>query len=84
VLIVDDIKLIITVVEDASEDILQRHEVKKETLYDRIDKELKDIHQAIHLSRAMPIAPSSVESVELGNDPTQLRRLADATKARLY
>jgi hypothetical protein len=38
VLTMDDIQLIITVVEDASEDILQRHKAKKETLYDRIEK----------------------------------------------
>jgi hypothetical protein len=43
VLTVDDIHLIITVVEDVSEDILQRHEAKQETLYDRIEKEIKDI-----------------------------------------
>jgi hypothetical protein len=59
VLTVDDIELIITTVEDASEDILQRHEAKQETLYDRIEKELKDIQQAIHSSRAVPTAPSS-------------------------
>jgi hypothetical protein len=50
VLTVDDVDLIITAIEDASEDILQRHEAKKETLYDRIEKELKDIQQAIHSS----------------------------------
>jgi hypothetical protein len=50
VLTVDDIELIITAVEDASEDILQRHGAKKESMYDRIEKELKDIQQAIHSS----------------------------------
>jgi hypothetical protein len=59
VLTVDDVDLIISDMEDASEDILQRHEGKQETLYDRIDKELKDIHHAIHLSHTLPIAPSS-------------------------
>jgi hypothetical protein len=47
VLTMDDIQLIITATEDASEDILQRHEDKQETWYDRIDKELKDIQQSI-------------------------------------
>jgi hypothetical protein len=50
VLTVDDVDLIIAVVEDASEDILQRHEAKQETLYERIEKELKDIQQAIYSS----------------------------------
>jgi hypothetical protein len=80
---VDDIQFIITTVEDTSEDILQRHEVMQETLYDRIEKELKDIQQAIHSSHTVPIVPSSTESVELGDEPTQLRRLVDAIEARL-
>jgi hypothetical protein len=42
-LIVDDIQLIITTIKDDREDILQRHEAKKETMYDRIEKELKAI-----------------------------------------
>ena len=79
----DDVDLIIATMEDALEDILQRHEEKQETLYDRIEKELKDIHQAIHSSRAVPTASSSTEIVELEDEPTQLRRLADATEARL-
>jgi hypothetical protein len=82
-LTVDDIQLIITVVEDASEDILQRHEAKQETWYDKIEKELKDIQQAIQSSHAVSTAPSSTESVELGDEPTQLCRLADATETRL-
>jgi hypothetical protein len=55
--------------------------VKKETLYERIDKELKDIQQAIYSSRAVPTTPSSLEIAELGDEPTQLRRLVDATEA---
>jgi hypothetical protein len=69
---VDDVDIIITAIEDASEDILYRHEAKQETLYDRIEKNLKDIQQAIHSSRVVPTAPPSVESVELGDEPTQL------------
>jgi hypothetical protein len=80
----DDIHLIITVVEEASEDILQRHEAKKEIMYGRIEKELKDIQQAIQSSCAMSTMPSSTKSVELGDEPTQLCRLADAIETRLH
>jgi hypothetical protein len=82
VLTVDDIQLIITAVEDTSEDILQRHEAKKETLYKKIEKELKDIKQALYSSHAVSTTPSSSKNVELGYDPTQLRRLVDATEVR--
>jgi hypothetical protein len=67
---VDYVYLIIEAIEDALEDILQIHEAKKETVYDRIEKDLKDIQQAIHSSHAVPTTPSSAESVELGDDPT--------------
>jgi hypothetical protein len=43
VITVDDVDLIIIVMEDASEDILQRHGAKKDTLYEQIERELKDI-----------------------------------------
>jgi hypothetical protein len=57
--------------------------VNKETLYGRLEKELKDIQQAIHSSCAVPTTPYSMENVELGDEPTQLRRLEDATEAQL-
>jgi hypothetical protein len=69
VLTVDDVDLIIAAMEDASEDILQRHGAKQETLYERIEKELKDIQQAIHSSRAVPTAPSSSKLQNWGMSP---------------
>jgi hypothetical protein len=42
-LTVDDVHLIIISIKYASEDVLQRHEAKKETMYDRIKKELKEM-----------------------------------------
>jgi hypothetical protein len=57
--------------------------VKQEELYERVKKELKEIEQAIHLSRAVPTTPSLSRVVELGDDPTQLRRCVDAVEARL-
>jgi hypothetical protein len=83
-LTVDDVNIIITTMEDASEDILQRHGAKQETMYERIEKELRDIQQAIHSSHVVPIAPPSSKIVELGDEPAQLRRLEDATEARLH
>jgi hypothetical protein len=66
--------------EDASEDILQRYGAKHEEIYGRVEKELKEVQQAIRLVRAIPTAS---QIAELGDEPAQLRRLADATEARL-
>jgi hypothetical protein len=70
VLTVDDVDIIIIAMEDASEDMLQRHGEKQETFYERIEKKLKEIQQAIHSSCAVPTAPSSSEIAKLGDDPT--------------
>jgi hypothetical protein len=59
VLTVDDIDLIITIIKDSLEDIFQRHGENQDLMYDRIEKELKDIQQDIHLSRVVSIVPSS-------------------------
>jgi hypothetical protein len=42
-----------------------------------------NIQQAIHSSCAVPATRSSTESVELGDEPSQLRSLADAIEAQL-
>jgi hypothetical protein len=57
--------------------------MKKEDLYVRVEKELKEIQHDIQVIRVAPTAPSSSKTVEFGDEPTQLRRLADATEARL-
>jgi hypothetical protein len=57
-LIEDGIGLICREMEDASEDLLQIYGVKKEELYERVEKELKEIQQAIQLICAIHIVPS--------------------------
>jgi hypothetical protein len=52
-------------------------------MYDRIEKELKTSNK-LSIQATVPTVPSSAESVELGDEPTQLRRLVDATEARLH
>jgi hypothetical protein len=43
VLIVDDIDLIIPAIEDDSVDILKKNKAKQDTMYDRIEVELKGV-----------------------------------------
>jgi hypothetical protein len=83
VLTIDDFDFIIAAVSDASQDILQNNEAKKEALYDRIMTEMRGVQQALHSSRAVSTVPLPSEEPELGDEPAQLRRLADATEARL-
>jgi hypothetical protein len=57
ILMMDDIDLIIVVVSDTSEDILHCNEAKQETMYDRIEEELKGVHQALYSSHTMYTVP---------------------------
>jgi hypothetical protein len=54
VLTMDDVDLIIAAVEDASEDILKRHEEKQEMMYDRIEV------RAERDTTSYPVEPRSV------------------------
>ena len=80
----DDIDLIITVVSDTSEDIFQQNEAKQETMYDRIEKELKGVQQALYSSHVVSTASLSSGGTKVGDEPTQLWRLSDVTKAHLH
>jgi hypothetical protein len=84
VLMMDDIDFIIVAISDTSEDILQCNEAKQETMYERIEVEMKGVQQALYSSRAVSTVPPSSEGTELGDEPAQLHRIADATKAHLH
>ena len=77
---VDDINLIIATVSDTSEDILQWNKDKHETIFDRIEAELKGVLQSLYLSRAVSTTSPSSEGIEVGYEPAQLRKLVDSTK----
>jgi hypothetical protein len=53
-------------------------------MYEKIQAELRGVQQALHSSHAVSTVPPPSEETELGDDPTQLCRLADATKAHLF
>jgi hypothetical protein len=52
-------------------------------MYDRIEAELKGVQQALYSIRALSTASFSSEGIEVGDEPAQLRRLVDVTKACL-
>jgi hypothetical protein len=41
-------------------------------MYERVEKELKEMQQAIHSICTLPTTPSSSQVVELGDEPAQL------------
>ena len=65
-----DINLIIIVVSDTSEDILHHKEEKQETMYDRIEEELKGAQKSLYCSPVVSTTPLSSEGIEVGNEIT--------------
>jgi hypothetical protein len=53
-------------------------------MYDRIETEMIGVQQALQSSRAVSTAPPPSEEPELGDEPTQLHRIVDVTKACLH
>jgi hypothetical protein len=81
---IDDFDFIIVAISNSSQDILQKNKAKQEALYERIAIELRGVQQALHSSRTVCIVPLLSEEPKLEDEPTQLYRLVDATKARLH
>jgi septal ring factor EnvC (AmiA/AmiB activator) len=50
-------------------------------MYDRIEIELRGVQQALHYSRTVPTTPPPPKELDLGDEPAQLRKIADVTKA---
>jgi hypothetical protein len=69
VLIVDGIDLIIFALSDTSEDILQRSDAKHETMFDRIEADIKSVQQTLYSSSAVPTASLSAGDIEVGDEP---------------
>jgi hypothetical protein len=82
-LMVDDIDIIIIIVSDTLEDILQQIQDKHETMFDRIEADLKGVKQALYSSHVVPTASLSVGDIEVEYELAQLCRLADSTEAHL-
>jgi hypothetical protein len=84
VLAMDDIDFIIVAILDTSKYVLRHNESKQGTMYERIEAELKGVHQALYSSCVVSTTPPSSEGIDLGDEPAQLCRIADVTEAHLH
>jgi hypothetical protein len=66
----DDFDFIIVALNDASLEIAEKQEAKKEAMYNRIEIELQGVQQALQSSRTVPTAPLSAGTPELGDEPS--------------
>jgi hypothetical protein len=52
-------------------------------MHERIEAELRGVQQALHSSHVVSTVPPPSKESDLGDEPTQLHRIDDATEARL-
>jgi hypothetical protein len=79
----DEFDFIIATLNYASLEIAEKQEVKQEEVFSRIKDELQGVKQALQSSRVVSTAPLSAGTSELGDEPTQLHRIADTVEANL-
>jgi len=83
VLTSDDFNFIIESLNDASMEIAEKQEAKKEEMYNRIEVDLWGVQQALHSNRSVSTLPLSLGTPELGDEPAQLHRFIDIVEAHL-
>ena len=79
-----DFDFIVATVNDASMEIVDKQEVKREQMYNHINIELQGVQQALQSSCAVPTALMTAGTVEPRDEPAQLPRIVDMVKAHLW
>jgi hypothetical protein len=83
VLTYDDFNFIIASLNDASLEIVEKKEAKKEEMYNKIEVELQGVQQALQSSHTVSTVPLSLGTPEPRDEPTQIHRLIDIVEAHL-
>ena len=84
VLTFDDFDFLIAALNDALLEIAEKQEAKKESMYDRIEIELWGVQQELQSSCTVPTMPLPLGTPELGDEPSQLHRIANTVEAHLW
>jgi hypothetical protein len=79
----DDFNFIIVAMNDASQEILEKQDAKQEQMYNHINIELQGVQKALQSSHIASIAPLTVGTVELGDEPAQLHWIVDMVEDHL-
>jgi hypothetical protein len=82
-LMLDDFDFIVTMVNDASKEIIEKQEVKQEKMYSQIEIALQGVQQELQSSRPTSTAPLPEGTTEVGDESVQLRKIVDIVKVRL-
>jgi hypothetical protein len=79
----EDFDFIVAMVNDASKEIIEKQEAKKEQIYSQIEIVLQGVQQALQFSRAISTAPLPEGTTEVGDESIQLRKIVDTVEVLL-
>jgi hypothetical protein len=79
----DDFDFIVATLNDASLEIEEKQEAQQEEIYNRIKVELQGVQHALQSSHTVSNVPLPLETLELGDESTQLHRIVDIVEDRL-
>jgi hypothetical protein len=73
----DDFSFLLTTLNEAIEEIIEKKEAKQEMMYNRIETELQGVQRALQSNRAVSTVPMPKGTPEAGDESVQLHRIAD-------
>jgi hypothetical protein len=79
----EDFEFIVTTLNDASLEIAEKQEAKKEEVFSWIRDKLQGLQQALQSSHIVSTTPPSAGTIELVDEPAQLHRIANTVEAHL-
>jgi hypothetical protein len=79
----DDFDFIVTTLNDASLEIVEKKEAKQEEVFNRLKVELQGVQQALQPNHTVSIEPLPSETPELGDELAQLHHIADTVESHL-
>jgi hypothetical protein len=79
----DDFEFLIATLNDVSLELAEKKEAKQEELFFHITGEFKEAQQALQSSQEVSMEPLTMEILGTGDDPTQLRQIAEKVEAHL-
>jgi hypothetical protein len=82
-LTLDDFDFIVAALNNASLEIVEKQEAKKEEVFSRIKDKLQGVKQEVQSSHTVSTMPLSTGTSELGDEPAQLHHIVDTVESLL-
>jgi hypothetical protein len=79
----DEFSFLIAAMNKSIEEITEKKEAKKETMYNRIEIKLQGLQQALPSSCTVSSVPLSEGTKEEGNEPVQIHQIVDMVEVHL-